>query len=101
VQYTTSKGKNAMMKLGKESERAMSTYEVNDTYGVDELQATGSALIKAYERGHDLGEWHPIEERMRLAGCRRCGRLVWIIQPPDEKTWRVGGNGLTTACVVE
>jgi hypothetical protein len=99
VRYNTKPKRKVFEASGKESVGAMNTYGVNDHYGVDELQATGSALIKAYEGGHELGEWHPIEERMRVAGCRRCGRLVWIIRPPEEKTWRVGGNALTAACV--
>jgi hypothetical protein len=32
---------------------------INDVYGVGELEATGSALIEAHERGHDLGDWGP------------------------------------------
>ena len=63
----------------------MSTYGVNDVYGVGELEATGRAVVEAHERGHDLGEWRPINERMRLAKCRRCGRLVWIVRPPGEE----------------
>jgi hypothetical protein len=75
---------------------------INDLYGVGELEATGSALIEAHERGHDLGEWEPtIGKRMRLAKCRRCGRLVWIVLPPGEETWRVGGNALNAGCALE
>jgi hypothetical protein len=72
---------------------------INDLYGVGELEATGSALIEAHERGHDLGEWGPtIGKRMRLAKCRRCGRLGWIVRPPGEERWRVGDNALNTGC---
>jgi hypothetical protein len=77
----------------------MSTYGVNDVYGVGELEATGRAVVEAHERGHDLGEWRPINERMRVAKCRRCGRLVWIVRPPGEEAWRVGGNALNADCV--
>ena len=28
----------------------MSTYGLNDVYGVDELEATGSAIVEAHER---------------------------------------------------
>ena len=76
----------------------MSIYGLNDVYGGDELQATGSAVIEAHERRHNLGNWHSIDERMRLAGCRLCGRLVWIVRPPGEKTWRVGGSALAADC---
>jgi hypothetical protein len=72
---------------------------ISDVYGVSELEAAGSALIKAHERGHDLDEWGPtIGERMRIARCRLCGRLVWIVRPPDEESWRVGGNALNADC---
>ena len=73
---------------------------INDVYGVGELEATGSALIEAHEHGHDLGDRGPtIGERMRIAKCRRCGRLVWIVRPPGEETWRVGDNALNADCV--
>ena len=75
--------------------------DTNDVYGVDELEAAGSALIEAYERGHDLGDWRPIHERMRIASSRLCGCLLWIVRPPDEKTWRAGGNALNADCAPE
>ncbi len=72
---------------------------INDVYGVGELEATGSALIEAHERGHELGEWEPTKgERMCLARCWGCGRLVWIVHPPGVQTWRVGGNALNADC---
>jgi hypothetical protein len=72
---------------------------INDVYGVGELEATGSALIEAHERGHDLGDWGPtIGKRMRLSKCRGCGRLAWIVLPPGEEMWRVGGNALNADC---
>ena len=76
----------------------MSTYGLNDVSGRDELEATGSAMIKAHERGHALGDWRSIIERMRVAVCRLCGRLVWIVRLPREETWRVGGNALGGDC---
>ena len=72
---------------------------INDVYGVGELEATGSALIEAHERGHDPGNWGPtIGKRMRFVKCRGCGRLVWIVRPPGEEAWRAGGNAFTTDC---
>jgi hypothetical protein len=71
---------------------------INDVYGVGELEAAGGALIEAHEHGHDLGNWRPTMERIRFARCRRCGRLVWIVRPPGEETWRVGGNALNAGC---
>jgi hypothetical protein len=72
---------------------------INDVYGLGELEAAGSALIEAHERGHDLGGWGPtLGERMRIARCRLCGRLVWTVRPPGEKTWRVGGNAFNADC---
>jgi hypothetical protein len=74
---------------------------INDLYGVGELEATGSVLIEAHERGHDLGDWGPtIGKRMRLSKCRGCGRLGWIVLPPGEEKWRVGGNALNADCAL-
>ena len=72
---------------------------INDLYGGGGLEGPGSALIEAHERGHDLGDWDPTTgERMRIANCRLCGRLVWIVRLHGEETWRVGGNAFNTAC---
>jgi hypothetical protein len=72
---------------------------ISDVYGLGELEAAGSVLIEAHEHGHDLGEWgSTIGGRMRIARCRLCGWLVWIVRPPDEETWRAGGNAFTTDC---
>ena len=76
----------------------MNTTGTNDVYGVGELEAAGSALIEAHERGHALRDWRPIHERMRIASRRSCGCLVWIVRPPDEETWRAGGNTLNVDC---
>jgi hypothetical protein len=46
---------------------------INDVYGVGELEATGSALIEAHERGHDLGDW----QRMRFAHGLRCKKAKY------------------------
>ena len=72
-----------------------------DVYGVGEREAAGGALIEAYERAHNLGDWRPIHERMRIASCRLCGCLSWIVRPPDEKTWRAGGQALNVECALE
>ena len=74
---------------------------INDVFGVGELEAAGSALIEAYERGYNFGDWRPIHERMRIASCRLCGCLLWIVRPPDEESWRVGGNALNADCAPE
>ena len=41
---------------------------INNVYVVGKLEATGSALIEAHERGHDLDDW----QRMRFAYSLRC-----------------------------
>jgi hypothetical protein len=71
---------------------------INDVHGVGELEAVGSAMIEAHERGHDLGEWRLREDRLRLAKCRRCCQLAWIIRLPGEERWRAGGSVLNGHC---
>jgi hypothetical protein len=71
---------------------------INDVYGVAELVALGSALIEAHECGHDLEDWRLVENRMRLANCRRCGGLAWIVRAPGEETWSAGGSVLNGHC---
>ncbi len=76
----------------------MHSHGINDMYGVAELEAVGSAMVRAHELGHDLGDWRPVEDRMRLANCRRCCGLAWIVGPPGEETWRAGGSALNGHC---
>ena len=74
------------------------SHGINDVYGVAELEAVGSAMIEAHELGHDVGDWRFVDDRMRLANCRRCCGLVWIVRPPGEETWRAGGSALNCHC---
>ncbi len=77
----------------------MHSHGINDLYGVAELEALGSAMVGAHELGHDLGDWRLVEQhRMRLANCRRCCALAWIVRPPGEETWRAGGSALNAHC---
>jgi hypothetical protein len=75
------------------------SHGIDDVHGVAELEAVGSAMVEAHELGHDLGDWRFVEQhRMRLANCRRCRGLVWIVRPPCEATWRGGGSALNGHC---
>ena len=76
----------------------MPSHGINDVYGVAELEAVGSAMVGAHELGHDLGGWRLVEDRMRLANCRRCSGLAWIVSLPGEETWRAGGSALNGHC---
>jgi hypothetical protein len=71
---------------------------INDVYGVAELEALGSVMVEAHELGHDLGDWRLLEDRMRLANCRRCCGLARIVCLPGEETWRAGGSALNAHC---
>ena len=76
----------------------MHSHGMNDVYGLAELEALGSAMVGAHELGHDLGDWRLAEDRMRLANCRHCCGLAWIVGPPGEETWRAGGSALNAHC---
>jgi hypothetical protein len=56
------------------------SHGIDDVHGVAELEALGNAIIEAHELGHDLGDWRLVDDRMRLANCRRCRGLVWIVR---------------------
>jgi hypothetical protein len=74
------------------------SHGIDDVHGVAELEALGNAIIEAHELGHDLGDWRLVDDRMRLANCRRCRGLVWIVRPPGEGTWRAGGSASNGHC---
>jgi hypothetical protein len=76
----------------------MPSHGINDVYGVAELEVVGSAMVGAHELGHDLGDWRLVEDRMRLANCRHCRGLAWVVRPPGEETWRAGGSALNGHC---
>ena len=76
----------------------MHSHDVNDLYGGGELEAHGSVMIEASERGHDLGDWRLVEDLIRLADCRICCALAWIVRAPGEETWRAGGSALNGQC---
>src|SRR5919112_2400464 len=79
---------------------SMHSHGINDVYGVAELEALGSAMVEAHECGHDLGDWRLVEARMRLANCRRCSWLAWIVRLPGEERWRAGGSALNGHCEI-
>ena len=78
----------------------MHSHGIDDVYGIAELEALGSAMDQAYQCGHDLGDWRLVEDRMRLANCRHCHGLAWVVRPPGEVTWRAGGSALNGHCEV-
>ncbi len=65
----------------------------------DGLEALSSLVLRAEERGHDLGDWHVVGDgRLRACGCRLCGRLAWLVKPRGEKKWRVECPALDAGC---
>ena len=48
---------------------------INDVYVVGELEATGSTLIEAHERGHAFGDWlaDALRPRSQVQECQRSG----------------------------
>ncbi len=53
---------------------------------------------KPMSAGTTWGIGRLVEDRMRLANCRRCCGLAWIVRLSGEETWRAGGSALNGHC---
>jgi hypothetical protein len=51
----------------------------------------------AKQRGHALGVWHAVDERLHASLCKVCGRMAWLTRSGNEKLWRIGGSFCTRA----
>jgi hypothetical protein len=70
---------------------------------IDDTERYQSALVSCEEtagnHGHTLGGvWYPVDERLHASMCVRCGAMVWLTRPGQEKRWRIGGTALTEEC---
>lgn len=55
----------------------------------------------ARSRGHALGAWYPVDERLHAALCEVCGAMVWVSLSGGEERWRRGGAALEQDCLEE
>ncbi len=60
--------------------------------------AVESCERAARSRGHALGVWYPVDERLHAAICVVCDEMVWVARPGDEERWRRGGGALHEGC---
>ena len=72
----------------------------------DDTEQYHSALASCEEAagnyGHTLGGvWYPVDERLHASMCVRCGAMVWLTRPGQEKRWRIGGTALEEKCLKE
>ena len=72
----------------------------------DDTEQYHSALASCEEiagnHGHTLGGvWYPVDERLHASMCMRCGAMVWLTRPGQEKRWRMGGKALKEECLQE
>jgi hypothetical protein len=72
----------------------------------DDTEQYQRALARCEEAagnlGHTLGGmWYPVDERLHASICVRCGVMVWLTRPGQEKRWRIGGTALEEECLQE
>jgi hypothetical protein len=53
----------------------------------------------ARNRGHALGVWQPVDERLHASVCEVCTKIAWVSRSGDEERWRMGGSALGQACL--
>ena len=56
-------------------------------------------VIAAKNRGHVLGVWQPVDERLYASMCEICTKIAWVSRWGDEKRWRMGGSALGKDCL--
>ena len=55
----------------------------------------------AKNRGHTLGVWQPVDERLQASMCEVCGAIAWVTRYEDERGWQAGGEALRRECSEE
>jgi len=73
----------------------MCSIEVTEQYD----SALASCEETAGNHGHNLGGmWYLVDERLHASICVRCGAMVWLTRPRQEKHWQIGGAVLKEEC---
>jgi hypothetical protein len=55
--------------------------------------------VVARNRGHVLGVWQRVDERLHASVCELCTNIAWVSRSDDEECWRMGGSVLSQACL--
>jgi hypothetical protein len=63
------------------------------------MDALSECEAAAKQRGHALGVWHAVDERLHASLCKICGRMAWLTRSGKEKLWRIGGSALGQDCL--
>ena len=53
----------------------------------------------ARKRGHALGAWQPVAQRLQASMCEVCGEIAWVTRFGEERRWRMGGTALEQDCL--
>jgi hypothetical protein len=62
------------------------------------MAALSECESAARTRGHTIGRWQTVTERVSASMCLDCRKLVWVTQSRDEQRPSVGGSVLEQDC---
>ncbi len=55
--------------------------------------------MAARNRGHVMGVWQPVDERLYASMCEVCTKIARVSRSGDEERWRLGGSALDQYCL--
>jgi hypothetical protein len=70
--------------------------QANEQYA---SEVVSSCEMAARNRGHVLGAWQPVDERLYASMCEYCTKIAWVSRSGDEEPWRMGGSALGQDCL--
>jgi hypothetical protein len=69
--------------------------QANEQYA----SAVSKCEMAARNRGHVLGVWQPVDERLYASMCELCTKIAWVSRSGNEERWRMGGSPLGQDCL--
>ena len=63
--------------------------------------AVERCMMAARSKGHTLGVWYQVDERLHVSMCEVCGEMVLVSRLGNEERWRIGGTALHEGCFVQ